>query len=156
MAKKILIITNDLLPFNQLKESLEAIGYEIIMATDGITGLHKVNMETPDLIVIDYMLPQINGYGVCSLLKRDIRYRDLPVIMTTIFSNDHLGDGKEKPDFIFHRPFNIEAMVAKIKELLAIADAKKEEAKKQLAEQAEKWLRQHYIPGLEGQGIFSR
>lgn len=146
MAKKILIISNDSNLFSELKRSLETLGYDIITASDGIRGLHKVNNEMPNLVILDYMLSHINGYGVCSLLKRDIRYRDLPVIMTTIFSNDHIGDGKEKPDFVFRRPFNIEEIIVKIKELLAIAEAKKEEEKKQLAKQAEKWIRRHYIP----------
>jgi DNA-binding response OmpR family regulator len=60
---------------------LEANGYEVITATDGQDGLTKAREEYPDLIILDLMLPKMNGYEVCTMLKQDSRYQNIPVIL---------------------------------------------------------------------------
>ncbi len=67
---------------------LEVEGFDVLVAVDGQEGLEKATTQQPDLIVLDLMLPKLNGYEVCSRLKQDERYRHIPVV---IFS----GKGQE-------------------------------------------------------------
>ncbi|MDP2904979.1 MAG: response regulator, partial [Candidatus Omnitrophota bacterium] len=62
---------------------LQASGYEVISAYDGQEGLEKAKKEKPDLIILDLMLPRMDGYKVCGLLKADSRYSKIPIILFT-------------------------------------------------------------------------
>ncbi len=66
-----------------VKIRLEANNYEVITAYDGQDGLEKAKKEKPDLIILDLMLPKMDGYKVCGLLKGDIRFYNIPIIMFT-------------------------------------------------------------------------
>ena len=83
MKKKILIIED----YNNIVEiltmRLRAMGYAVISAKDGQEGLTLARKEKPDLIVLDVMLPKMNGYKISRLLKFDSRYKDIPIIMLT-------------------------------------------------------------------------
>ena len=83
MKKKILIVED----YNNIVEiltmRLSAMGYEVISAKDGQAGLTLARKEKPDLIVLDVMLPKMNGYKISRLLKFDSRYKDIPIIMLT-------------------------------------------------------------------------
>lgn len=80
MAKKVLIIDDEISSLITLKDSLEYEGYEVITAVDGESGIKKTEEEKPDLIVLDIMLPGIDGYEVCRKIKA--KY-DIPIIMNT-------------------------------------------------------------------------
>ncbi len=62
---------------------LVAGGYEVITATDGQEALNAARSEVPDLILLDVMLPKLDGYRVCRLLKFDQKYKKIPIIMLT-------------------------------------------------------------------------
>ncbi len=62
---------------------LRSAGHEVVTADDGDTGLRLARQLKPDLIVLDVMLPKLDGFHVCRLLKYDDRYADIPVIMLT-------------------------------------------------------------------------
>jgi DNA-binding response OmpR family regulator len=64
-----------------LQFALEAIGYNVDTATDGQEGLKKARDLRPDIILLDLMLPKLDGYKVCRLLKFDERYRHIPIII---------------------------------------------------------------------------
>ena len=148
MNKKILLIEEDHKSTNLLKEKLELLGYDFLIAENGIKGIHIVHNENPDLIIIDCLLPNINGCEVCSLIKRDIRYKDIPIIMYSICKHNVIEDANlEKPDFIFHTPYKIDDFIIKIEELIKSSEAKKEEDRKKLIEQDMKWVNKNYISG---------
>ena len=81
MPKRILVIEDN----NDIRESvsrvLGAIGYTVIMARDGLEGLQIAQTEHPDLVLTDLMLPRLSGYEICSMLKHDARYRQIPVLI---------------------------------------------------------------------------
>ncbi len=83
MQKKILIIEDYKNIVEILTMRLNAMGYAVISAKDGQEGLTLARKEKPDLIVLDVMLPKINGYKISRLLKFDSRYKDIPIIMLT-------------------------------------------------------------------------
>ncbi|MFQ6607312.1 MAG: response regulator transcription factor [Fidelibacterota bacterium] len=81
--KKVLIIDDERFFIEPIKMFLEKQGILIVTAEDGITGLNLARSETPDAIILDLMLPVINGYQVCRLLKFDNQYRSIPVIIVS-------------------------------------------------------------------------
>lgn len=72
------------------KMMLEPEGYEIIWACNGKEGLEKVESSAPDLIVLDVMMPELDGFAVCSILKESPEYCDIPVILLTAVAQ-HIG-----------------------------------------------------------------
>ena len=66
-----------------IKAILIAGGYEVITAADGAEALETARAEMPDLILLDVMLPKLDGYRVCRLLKFDQKYKGIPIIMLT-------------------------------------------------------------------------
>jgi len=67
---------------------LVAGGYEVITATDGQEALNAARSEAPDLILLDVMLPKLDGYRVCRLLKFDQKFKSIPIIMLTSKSEE--------------------------------------------------------------------
>ena len=83
MQKKILIIEDYKNIVEILTMRLSKMGYTVISAKDGQEGLTLARKEKPDLIVLDVMLPKMNGYKISRLLKFDSKYKDIPIIMLT-------------------------------------------------------------------------
>lgn len=81
MNKKILIIDDDKDFVDILKHNLEKKEYAVSYAYDGRAGIEKARLERPDLIIVDIMLPEVDGYKVSRLLKFDTKYRSIPIIM---------------------------------------------------------------------------
>src|SRR3989339_345444 len=81
--KKILVVDDEPDVVKLLKVRLEASGYAVIEAYDGQEGLDKAHNEMPDLIILDLMLPKLNGYQVCRMLKFDEDYKNIPIIILT-------------------------------------------------------------------------
>jgi len=117
---KLLVVEDEgeLLEF--LKMRLEANGYEVIGACDGKEGFEKAVKEKPDLILLDLMLPKVDGYWVCNLLKKDKRYDMIPIIILTAKSGaEHSKLAKEcGADFYMTKPFEIEELLSKIASLI--------------------------------------
>jgi two-component system cell cycle response regulator len=79
---RILVIEDSRTQADEIKTQLEAMGYEIILAHDGVSGLKMVGTESPDLVILDVVLPDIDGHEVCRWIK--MQGRGTPVIMLTI------------------------------------------------------------------------
>ena len=83
MAKRILLVDDEPDIRITLSRRLKANGYEIDTAENGMEALEKVKVSLPDLVILDVMLPELNGYQVCRTLREDAKTRDLPVLMLT-------------------------------------------------------------------------
>ena len=81
--KKVLIIDDEADLLKALMVRFEAEGYEVVTAQDGIDGLNKARTLTPDVIILDLMLPKLNGFKVARFLKFDDRYKNIPIIILT-------------------------------------------------------------------------
>ncbi len=94
----------------------------VITAYDGQEALDKAREERPDLIILDLMLPRIDGYKVCGLLKTDWRYSIIPIIILTAVlqdDNKHM-DLDVGADAYIMKPFEATALLSKIQELLKV------------------------------------
>ena len=84
LAKKKILVIEDEPDFSKaVQVLLEANGFEVLSAYSGKEGLAMAKQGSPDLIVLDVMLPEIDGYKICRLLKFDERYKKIPIIMLT-------------------------------------------------------------------------
>ena len=83
VRRKILLVDDELNILKVVTKRLEVAGCQVAVAMDGETALMKVREAPPDLIVLDLMLPKINGYEVCTRLKQHPRYRHIPIVMFT-------------------------------------------------------------------------
>jgi two-component system alkaline phosphatase synthesis response regulator PhoP len=81
--KKILLVDDDADFVEATKIILENKSYDVAVAYDGKTGLRKVETEQPDLIILDVMMPEIDGYEVCAKLKSDPHYGHIPILLLT-------------------------------------------------------------------------
>ena len=120
MSKKILLVDDEKDIVKVVSLRLKAAGYEIVTAFDGEDALNKARSVEPDLIILDLMLPKIDGYKVCGLLKNDVRYSKIPIIMFTARAQaDDVTLGKElgANDYLT-KPFDAMVLLEKIKNLL--------------------------------------
>ena len=90
MIKTILVIDDDKKLNQLLKDFLGDFGFHTLTATHPAEGLTKLRQKSPDLVILDVMLPEINGFEVCKRLKADSKLASVPVIMMT--SRDYAED----------------------------------------------------------------
>lgn len=118
MAKKILVVEDEPGIQLSLKDEFEYEGYVVVTADDGEKGLLKAKKEKPDLIILDIMLPELNGYEVCKKLRMD--GDTSPIIMLTVRDKEIdkvLGLEIGADDYVT-KPFSLRELVARVKALL--------------------------------------
>ncbi|MCL5055042.1 MAG: response regulator [Firmicutes bacterium] len=118
--KKILIIDDSEYNVEFISLQLKAEGYEVDTGYDGETCIQKAQKNTPDLILLDVMMPYISGYEVCRILKESEQFKFIPIIlMTALSSPDDKVKGFEAgaDDFLI-KPLNSVEMLARIRNLL--------------------------------------
>lgn len=114
--KKILIVDDEKDIAETTQFRLEFEGFECLMARDGEEALLKAKKESPDLILLDVMMPKMNGYQVCRLLKSDEKYRHIPIIMLTAKTqeSDKFWGKESGADDYITKPFKMEKLIEKI------------------------------------------
>ena len=121
MGKKILVVDDNAVDRKIVTKILNREGfYDIITAESGEEGLMKARTENPDLIILDVMLPKIDGYKICRMLKFDAKYKNIPIILfTSRAKHDDEQIGKEVgADGYLTKQFDNRELVAKIREFL--------------------------------------
>ena len=116
--KKILIVDDEADIIEILQFMLEANGYECVTAMDGEEGLKLAREISPDLIILDVMMPKINGNKISRLLKYDSKYKDIPIIMLTARSQDEdklIGEETGVNEYLT-KPFELDQVVKKVEE----------------------------------------
>lgn len=117
---KILVIDDEHDLVETLTFRLEAAGYEVVSAFDGQEGLKKVKEEKPDLILLDVMMPKMDGYQVCRMLKFDQKFKDIPIIMLTArgqLQDKNIGKDVGANEYVT-KPFESADLLERIKKLL--------------------------------------
>ncbi|MFA6078839.1 MAG: response regulator [Candidatus Omnitrophota bacterium] len=118
--KKILVVEDSQDIRSILSMRLVINGYDVVTAVDGQEGLDKARDEHPDLIMLDLMLPKIDGYEVCRMLKFDDKYKNIPIIILSALDQqeDREKATKSGADAYFIKPFDLELLLTKIKKLI--------------------------------------
>ena len=83
MEKKVLLVEDEKNIILGLRTCLEAVSYDVHVVEDGEAALNFVKNEKPDLILLDLMLPKVDGFDVCNTLKSDAETKDIPIVVLT-------------------------------------------------------------------------
>ena len=128
MAKEqILIVDDDSHILKTLGRRLISEKFEIATAHSGESAIEKTHKLKPDLIILDLVMPGINGYEVCRRLKKDRRYRNIPIIMLTVkdLPEDRLLGIESKADGYITKPYEIEELLGEIRRQLFLSGRRK-------------------------------
>ena len=119
--KRVLIVDDEISVAQMLRKRLEMAHFEVLVALDGMEGLEKARREPPDIIILDCMLPRMNGFEVCTLLKQDHRYEHIPVLMLTARATaaDRQDGLKCGADVYVTKPYQAEELLRHIQTLLS-------------------------------------
>jgi DNA-binding response OmpR family regulator len=120
MHEKILIVEDDKHISKLVNYNLEKAGYECFVVSDGEEGLKILEKQPIDLIILDIMLPKMDGYKVCRLLKFDEKYKHIPIILFTarVQESDKKTGEEVGAEAYIIKPFEPKALLDKIAELL--------------------------------------
>lgn len=123
MAQQILIVEDDPAALRLVSYTLESAGYQVMSAVNGVEGLRKAQQQTPDLVVLDVMLPGIDGFEVCHRLRSNsvVGQRPPPILMLTAKSQeaDRAMAEKVGADLYLTKPATPEEITAAVQTLLA-------------------------------------
>lgn len=120
MPKKILIVEDEPAIHELVKYNLQKEGYSVLSAYDGVAGADLARDQKPDLILLDIMLPKMDGIEVCKMLKSNARTLGIPIIMVTAKSEEAdkvLGLEIGADDYLA-KPFGVRELLARIKAVL--------------------------------------
>ncbi len=120
MRKKILVVDDDAELVELIGFNLKQAGFSIGTACNGVEAIKKAHSLEPDLIVLDVMMPELDGFAVCEILRRDPLTARLPILMLTALSSELgrlAGLGSGATDFVT-KPFSPRLLVQRIEELL--------------------------------------
>jgi DNA-binding response OmpR family regulator len=120
MLNRVLVVDDEPHIAQIMKLTLESGGYEVEVAVDGAEGLKRAKEWGPDLILLDLMLPNIDGYKVCRFLKFDQKYSHIPIILISA-----MGETEDKElgkqvgaDLYMSKPFQPDELLARVSELI--------------------------------------
>ena len=120
MNNKILVIDDDSAINELIKVNLELSGYKVIQAYDGIKGFALVKQELPSVIVLDVMMPDVDGFTVAKRIRQNDETKSIPIIMLTALSqlNDKVNGFNIGVDDYLVKPFEIEELLVRVRALL--------------------------------------
>ena len=118
--KKILIIEDELELVSLMRSRLMDHNYEVMSALNGLEGIDLARQEMPDLIILDAMMPKLDGYNVCRMLKFDEKYKKIPIIILTARGSEQDRNiAKQiRADVFLTKPFRSEILLQEIKKFL--------------------------------------
>ena len=124
MARKILVVDDEAVLVETIAYNLEQAGYQVITAADGASALQAAHREVPDLIILDIMLPEMDGLEVCRQLRRESGTATTPIMMLTAKGDeiDKVVGLEVGADDYVTKPFGRRELLARVRALLRRAD----------------------------------
>jgi DNA-binding response OmpR family regulator len=124
-GKKILVVEDDKTLLDVLKYNLAKEGYEVVPAVDGVQALELARSERPDLIILDIMLPKLDGFEVCRILRKDMT---TPILMLTakVEEIDKVLGLEIGADDYMTKPFSLRELLARVRAMLRRTEMLKE------------------------------
>ena len=122
MANKIMIVDDEPDVVDLVKLVLKSEGYEVVTAYSGKEALEKVGVEMPDLVLLDIMMPQMDGWEVYNRIKSNAKTKDIPVAMLTAKSQSidkMIGLHVVQVDDYITKPFGRAELLERVKKILA-------------------------------------
>lgn len=124
--RHVLVVEDERPTLALLEKMLVAAGYRVTGVMDGIAALKVARADPPDLVLLDLIIPGIDGYGVCSLLKRDQAFRASVVVLSGRFAEKDIKAARDVgADAFLTKPIDRTVLLAKVSELLTARPATK-------------------------------
>ncbi|PJA77504.1 MAG: hypothetical protein CO150_00475, partial [Nitrospirae bacterium CG_4_9_14_3_um_filter_53_35] len=119
-STKILVVDDDKAARKSIRSILEQEGYLVLEAEDGASGLQQVKTENPDLVLLDIVMPRVDGIKVCKSIKSNPDYKKIPILMTTSMGSkeDIIRGLKSGADDYIVKPYDKSELLARIKTFL--------------------------------------
>ncbi len=117
---KVLVVDDEVDVLELLTYNLRKAGHEVALATNGLDAIDMARSSRPDVIILDLMLPEVHGFDVCDVLRKDIHTAGIPIIMLTAWTSDSarlLGLEMGADDYIT-KPFSPRELVLRVNRLL--------------------------------------
>ena len=120
MNNKILVVDDDVAINELIKVNLELAGYKVIQANDGIQGFALAKQEAPSLVILDVMMPDVDGFTVAKRIRQNEETKDTPILMLTALSqiNDKVKGFNIGVDDYLVKPFELEELLVRVRALL--------------------------------------
>ncbi len=120
MNNKILVIDDDFAINELIKVNLELAGYKVLQAFDGTKGFALAKQETPSLIVLDVMMPEVDGFTVAQRIRKNSTTEEVPILMLTALSqiNDKVKGFDIGVDDYLVKPFEMDELLVRVRALL--------------------------------------
>ena len=121
---KILVVDDDVAINELIKVNLELVGYEVLQAYEGTTGFAIAKQEIPDLVVLDVMMPEVDGYTVAQRIRQNETTKNVPIIMLTALSqlDDKVKGFDIGVDDYLVKPFEMDELKVRVRALLKRAN----------------------------------
>ena len=118
---KILVVDDDIHATTLFKTILTAKGYEAIIVNDSATAVQIANATNPELIILDLMMPEPNGFEVCKMLRANPKFSRTPIVIFTAMGDSESQETASKigADEFLTKPFRVEELMHKIQTLIA-------------------------------------
>ena len=124
--KRILVVDDEQNVLNTISKELKGAGYEVMTAADGESALAAAHSQKPDLILMDLLLPKMDGWRVCQDLKRDPQFQAIPIIMFSgLIERDYEKQATEVGDAFLSKPLDFKKLMPTVRGLLKEAPASK-------------------------------
>jgi twitching motility two-component system response regulator PilH len=116
----VMVVDDSVTLREMIADLLKGRGLNVTVASDGVEALEQIKANRPDLVVLDIVMPRMNGYEVCRRLKSDPKTQSLPVVMCSSKSEefDRYWGMKQGADAYIAKPFHPQELVGTIKQLL--------------------------------------
>ena len=120
MNNKILVVDDDISINELIKVNLELSGYKVVQAFDGVKGFALVKQELPSLVILDVMMPEVDGFTVAKRIRQNDETKNIPIIMLTALSqlNDKVNGFNIGADDYLVKPFEVEELMVRVRALL--------------------------------------
>ena len=117
---RILVVDDDVAINELIKVNLELAGYKVIQANDGIKGFALAKQEAPSLVILDVMMPDVDGFTVAKRIRQNEETKDTPILMLTALSqiNDKVKGFNIGVDDYLVKPFELEELLVRVRALL--------------------------------------
>jgi CheY-like chemotaxis protein len=113
-GKKILIVDDELGILEVLEFMLSDAGFAVTTALNGQEAVARLEENTPDLVILDYMMPVLDGHGVIKIMRADPRYRDIPVILTSALQEATIRSRSDGYQAFLRKPYKTEPLMQEV------------------------------------------
>ncbi|MFP4322467.1 MAG: response regulator transcription factor [Anaerolineales bacterium] len=120
MAHKLLVVDDEVATVDMIATFMEIVGYDMVSAHDGISALTMLELEQPDMLILDLMMPDMKGFEICRRIRQQEHYTDLPILIVSARTDDEaIAEAYDAgANGYMTKPFDLNKLLGEIKRFL--------------------------------------